>query len=110
MQLSAKIINWKAVAWTLEDLRPADFSMRHAFELNVPGPLPFWARRLPQRHDDLVGNEIDKMLRARIITPTNSAWFFPLYSKQQKPEFEILCGLRCIECQNEVQSLASIRH
>ena len=78
------------VARSLDDLRPSDVPIQHEFELTDSSPIHFSPRRLPPRHSMLVRREIDKMLEAGIITPSTSAWSFPVViasKKDGKPRF-----------------------
>ena len=78
------------IAWSLDDLRPAETPLEHSFALKAETPIHTRVRRLPPRHDDVVREEIDKMLSAGIITPSTSAWSFPVIiatKKDGKPRF-----------------------
>ena len=78
------------VAWSLDDLRPADVPVSHSFELEDPRPITHTIRRLPPRHNEVVHEELRKMLEAGIITPSISAWSFPIViasKKDGKPRF-----------------------
>ena len=84
------IENSGIAAWSLDDLRPADVPVTHSFELEDPSPIKYASRRLPPRHNGVVREELDKMLEAGIITPSVSAWSFPIViasKKDGKPRF-----------------------
>ena len=71
-------------AWSLDDLRPADVPVTHSFELKDPSPNRHASRRLPPRHNGVVRQELDNMLEAGIITPSVSAWLFPVVIASKK--------------------------
>ena len=78
------------IAWSLDYLRPAATPVEHYFELKSATPIHTRVRRLPPRHAEIVREEIDKMLSAGIITPSTSAWSFPVVmatKKDGKPRF-----------------------
>lgn len=78
-------------AWSLDDLRPSDVPVSHSFELVDPTPISHSARRLPPpKHNEVVREELEKMEKAGIITPSVSAWSFPVViatKKDGKPRF-----------------------
>lgn len=51
---------------------------KHSFEFSDPSPITYPALRLPPRHNDIVREEIDKILKAGIITPSVSPWSFAI--------------------------------
>ena len=88
--LIEKLSDSGALAWTLDDLRPADVPVEHDFELSDDRPIHFSPRRMPPRHSEVVRQELDKMLEAGIITPSASPWSFPVViasKKDGKPRF-----------------------
>lgn len=63
-------------ALSLQDLRPADFPVRHPNELKDNTPINSRVRSLPLKHDNLLREQLDKMLVARIIPPASFTWSF----------------------------------
>ena len=63
-------------AWSLDDLRPADVPVSHSFQLIDDTKNSHAARRLPPKHNAVLSEEIYKMQRAWIITPSAAAWSF----------------------------------
>ena len=89
-EISSTLRDSGAVAWSLDDLRPACVPVTHSFELETETPVHSRARRLPPRHATMVRQELDKMLEAGIITPSRSAWSFTVVNaskKDGKPRF-----------------------
>lgn len=89
-ELLSTLQELEIVAWSLDDLRPANVPVRHAFDLTSDVPIHSRARRLPPKHNDMIRDEIYKMLWAGIITPASSAWSFPFFiatKKDGKPRF-----------------------
>lgn len=80
------------VVWNLEDLRPSDVPYKHEFKLSAEKPisyvlgqhtpqregLSFRLRRMPAKHNEIVKEELQDMLQARIIKHTSSPWSFPV--------------------------------
>ena len=86
----SSIQNSGIVAWSLDDLRPADVPVSHSFELEDPRPITHTARRLPPRHNEMVREELRQMLEAGIITSSISARPFHIViasKKDGKPKF-----------------------
>lgn len=78
------------VAQSLYDLRPANVSFKHWFELK-PCVKPVYQRmrRMSPKHK-IVRHETDKMLKAGVITLASSSWSFPVLiatKKDRKPRF-----------------------
>ena len=79
-----------AVANSLDDLRPADTPIDHSFELLDQKPIHQPVRRLAPKFNDVVREELRKMLSSGIITPSVSPWAFPIVmitKKDGKPRF-----------------------
>ena len=77
-------------AWSFEDLHAAEVPIRHSFELTDDRPVYHNPRRMSPRDNQTVREEIDKMLRAGIIVPADSAWAFPVVivaKKDGSPRF-----------------------
>ena len=71
-------------ATSLSDLRPAEVSIKHHFELDNTNPFYHYARRMAPLHNAIVRKELEKMLEAGIITPSSSAWSFPVIIVSKK--------------------------
>ena len=61
------------VATSLDDPRPADVQIEYHFELKVTNPIYHSARKMGPLPNDIVREELDKMLELGIITPSMSA-------------------------------------
>ena len=72
------------VAWSLQDLCPADVPVRHYFELTDYTPIHHRAHRLAPKHNEFVRKELDNLLDAGIIVPASSAWSFPIVIASKK--------------------------
>ena len=89
-EISHALRESNVVAWSLHELRPCDVPVSHSFELETETPIHSSIRRLPSRHATVVREELDKMLKAGIITPSSSAWSFSVViasKKDGKPRF-----------------------
>ena len=78
------------VAISLDDLRPAEVPIKHHFELEEKNPIYHSAMRMAPLHNNIVRKELDKMLEGGIITPSRSAWSFPVIivsKKDRNPRF-----------------------
>ena len=71
-------------AWSFDDIHAADVPIRHSFELTNHNPIFHNPRRMSPRDNAVIRGEIDKMLRAGIIRPANSAWAFPVVIARKK--------------------------
>ena len=76
--LIEKLEEFGALAWTLDDLRPADVPVQHDFELSEDRSIHFSPRRMPPRHSEVVLQELDKMLEAGRITLSAFPWSYPV--------------------------------
>ena len=74
----------EVIANPFEDVRPATVSVTHRFELTPDNPICQKARRMSPSHNEIVRNEIDRMLRAGIITPVESPWTSPVVIATKK--------------------------
>lgn len=77
-------------AWSFNHLHAANVPVQHSFELSDKTPIYHNPRRMSPRHNQIVREEIDKMLHAGIITTTVSSWSFPVViasKKGGKPRF-----------------------
>ena len=90
--IDTEMMEKSIVATSLEDLRPAEVPIKHCFELDGTNPIYYSARRLAPLHIDIVRKELYKMLEAGIITPSSSAWSFPVVIVSKK-EPALLCLL-----------------
>ena len=89
-EISSTLRDSGAVASSLDDLRSADVPVTHSFGLETETPIHSRSRRLPPLHATVVRQELGKMLGAKIITLTRSAWSFPAViasKKDGKPRF-----------------------
>ena len=71
-------------AWSFDDLRPSQVPYHHSFDLEDNNPIHFRSRRAPPIHQKVIREQVDKMLEAGIITPSVSAWSFPVVIATKK--------------------------
>ena len=62
------------LAESSEEVRPSNSGTVHKFELTTDEPVFQKLRRVPPAHNEVIRKEIDRMLRAGIITPVESSW------------------------------------
>ena len=82
--LISSIENSGIADWSLDDLRPADVPATQSFELEDPSPIGHASRRLLPRHNGVVREELDKMLKAGIIIPSVPVWSFRVFIASTK--------------------------
>ena len=82
--IETALIDKSIVATSLDDLRPTEVPIKHHFELDDTNPIYHSARRMAPLHNKIVRKELDKMLEAGIITPSSSAWSFPVVIVSKK--------------------------
>lgn len=78
-------------AWSLDDLTPANVPATHSFELEDQTPIRHMARRLPLHQNNVVREEIDKMLKAGIITPSVSGFSVEVLIASKKDDKSRFC-------------------
>lgn len=60
------------VAEYLYNLRPADVSIRHRFELQKDEPVYSMGRRQSPKHNRIIREELQKMMKAGVIVSASS--------------------------------------
>lgn len=65
----------RVVAQSLYEIRPENVPLEHWFELKPEEK--HRTRRMTPKHDQIVGDKIDKMLKPGVVKPASSAWPFP---------------------------------
>ena len=103
--IETALMDKSIVATSLDDLRPAEVPIKHHFELGNTIPIYHSARRMAPLHNAIVRKELDKMLEAGIITPSSSAWSFPVVivsKKDGNPRF-------CVDYRTLNQSMKADR-
>lgn len=78
------------IAYSFYDLRKANISTRHSFELTTDEPVYHQVQRMAPKINQIVRQELDMILTAEIVTPVTSAWSFPVViatRKDGKPQF-----------------------
>lgn len=75
--LERAVRNSGTIAKSLYDQRPADVPIRHHFELKTEEPIYCKGRRVSPKHNRVIWEELQKMLKAGIIIPTTSEWTSP---------------------------------
>ena len=76
--IETALMDESIVATSHDDLRPAEVLIKHHFELDNTNPIYHSAGRMAPFHNEIVPKELDKMLEEGIITPSSSAWSFPV--------------------------------
>lgn len=107
MEVTSMCRDIDIVAWSLDDLRPASVIFKNSFELSNAIPIYTRICPLPLQHNYLDRNEINKMLAAGIVTPSNSAFSFPFVIPGKRGGKARFCCLQAAEPSDEGQSLAS---
>ena len=79
------------VSWFLKDLRLAKMPVTYYFDLADENPIYHRNRRVSQKHNRFVREEVDKKLEARIIRPSVSASSFPVVIVTKKAENPRFC-------------------
>ena len=82
--IETALMDKSIVVTSLDDLRPAEVPIKHHFELDSTNPIYHSARRMAPLHNAIVRKELDKMLEVGIITPSSSAWSFPVVIVSKK--------------------------
>ena len=78
------------IARSLDDVRPSRVSTKRKFELKSEEPIFQKLRRAPPSYNEIIRHEVDRMLKAGIITPVESSWTSPVVivsKKDGKPRF-----------------------
>lgn len=73
-----------SVAWSLQDLSPADVPVKHYFQLTDSSTIHHRAQRMAPKHNAFIRKELDNLLDAGIIVPASSAWAFPVVIATKK--------------------------
>ena len=66
------------VASSWEDLRPSEVTTVHHFTLTDYTPIHFRPRRIHPHYQEIVRQEVERMLEAGVIRPVESEWAFPI--------------------------------
>lgn len=85
----------RIVAWHLYELCPPEVPYRHTCELTVNNHIYSALRRLPEKMNTIVQEEIDLMLRVKVIKPENSPWGFSSHQTEEGRISEVLRRLSC---------------
>ena len=78
------------IANSFDDVKPSKCNVTHKFKLMSEEPISQRVRRLPTAYDEIVKNEIDRMLKAGFITSVEFAWTSPTVlatKKDRSPRF-----------------------
>lgn len=90
MAIQDVLIDSNVVAASLHNLRPANVSFCHSFNLTDAIPIYRTARRILIKHKEVVRADINKMLLAKILVLASSALSFSVgiaAKKDGKPRF-----------------------
>ena len=79
------------VSDSLEDLRPSDVPVKHHFEFKKDEPVYCKGRRLSPKHNTIVWEEFQKMLKAGIVIPASSEWSSPVVISTKKDGWPRFC-------------------
>lgn len=74
----------------LHELGPAEGPVHHLFKLEDEQPVYPAERRRDSKHNDIGREELDMMLKARIVTSVTPAWLLPVEIEPKedgKPQF-----------------------
>ena len=85
------VLKHDVVAQSLSDLRPASVPTVHHFTLTDYRPIRQKVRRMHPDHQEIVKDQIDKMLKAGIIKPVESEWAFPITLADKADGTKRLC-------------------
>lgn len=66
-------------ALSLDNLHPATVPGKHTFDLTDDSSIYSRSRRLAPQRNELIDKEIEKILVAGIITPSQYTWSFPIF-------------------------------
>ena len=78
------------IAESFDDVRPSNVNVMHKFELTTNQPIFQKLRRVPPAYNEIIKKEVDRMLKAGIITRIESAWTSPVVivtKKDGSPRF-----------------------
>lgn len=77
-QIAIMFDNSDVTAHFLHNLRQASVTYRNSFDLTDETPVYHRVQRLAPNHYEIVRDETETILKAGIIMPVTSAWFFPI--------------------------------
>lgn len=77
------------IAWDLSEQRPADVPYHHAFELKDTTPIRSPRRCYSERRNEIVKMEMEMILKAKVIKPSNSVPGSQLVQSERKTEQRI---------------------
>lgn len=79
-QIEDKLI----VAWHLGKLCPAEVGYRHGFKLADCTPICLPFRWIPEEIKMIVRQDIETMLKAKVLKPAKSPWVIPVVIARRK--------------------------
>lgn len=79
-----------AIVWDIHDLEPANIPVLHSFELTDDTLIHSRALWMPPKHIAIVKKELNKLLKAVVITPTSSVRSFPVVIATKKMVCRVL--------------------
>lgn len=74
--LCALLKTSKIVAWSLQNLSPAHFLVKHYFGLTDSRCIHHRPRRMAPGHNEFIWKELDSLLEADIMVPASALWSF----------------------------------
>ena len=81
----------EVISYSFKDVRPSIVAVTHRFELTSNNPMYQKARRMSRMHNEIVHEEVDRMLAAGIMTPVESPWTSPVVIATKKDGFPRFC-------------------
>lgn len=76
--LSQGLQNARILTNALDYRRPSSVGVEHAFQMTNRSPIRHLVRSMAPKHNAIVRKEIDKMLKAKVTTPSVSALSIPV--------------------------------
>lgn len=76
----------------LYDVRPSKVEVRDKFEFTTEDPIFQKLRQVPKAYNEIIRNEVTRILEVGIITPVESAWTSPVVLSSKKvgsPRFRL---------------------
>lgn len=73
-ELKKMLLEKGLIALSLHDLRRSEVLFERDFELKNDEPIYHKSRRMSPKHNNIVKEEIEKMLRAGVVKSISSAW------------------------------------
>lgn len=106
-ELKKMLLGKGLIALPLHRVRPSGVQVEHYIELNNDEPIYHKLQRLSPRHNTIVKEEIEKMLRVGLIKPISSALSFTVMIAIKRWEAKFLRPLPRVKSEDDSRPLAS---